>query len=538
MRDGNIGVFGKNGAAIAVMAALAIALPILIAYYVPLAHAQPTSSLYGASGINHSNQLFIVRAGHYCGYTCGYNGTCPVGPVGEIGSCKIGSNGCYSCVYSPTGTVTKTSTSSTTTITTAQSCLVGAPGNYCGYSACPSGYSCMQGSSPEGILKQNGICNIAFRGGYAFGTCQPTQSSPGQVTPPASGSCGYLPPYLANVITANEKWYCPINYYTYSEWAKYLPLAIVAVLLAFVIAAMIIMIGIATKSEGLRNFGMGEFLEAAASAITVLVFLYISAVMFGLFPGSLVGPINPYATAFHLINSTIISTQTIYSTIFNVYAPAAFYLSMSTTTNYGVGAAATNFVSAKVGTLLKIAKNTIYSPFAGAIDLFLIEPSLILTSMLTDAAALLYAEYFLIAFFAMAAIPAFLVPGVIFRALLPTRALGGVLIAMAMGFYLVVPTMFALAYYFTTPQLAAQLSILSATMNQFGSGTGSQVNSLTPTSPLSTALVNVQSAMGGYWLLILFYPSLIISVTYLFIVQVSKIIGGQSYGIGRARGFI
>ena len=445
---------------------------------------------------------------------------------------------------SPTGTVIVSGSNSIVSVTfRPQSCLVGAPSGYCGYSSCPSGYTCVSGPNPAYVSGSS--CNIVINhaSGYAVGTCHASQ---GGKTPPQQiqpGSCGYLPSYIANLLSANENWYCPINYYTAQEWSKYLPLALVAVLLAFVIAALIIMVGIASKSDSLRNFGMGEFLEASASAVIVLVFLYVSAVMFGLFPGSLVGPINPYATALHLISSTINSTQGIYNNIFDVYAPAAFYVSMSVSTETidgssnldGIGSAV---ASSRTISLVKLSKVAFGDAFSGAVGLFLLEPAQVLASMLMDAVALLYAEYFLIVFFAMAAIPAFLIPGVIFRALLPTRALGGILIAMAIGFYMVVPTLFALAYYFTTPQLGTQLSILSATLNQFGSGTGSQTNALTPTSPLSTAMTGIESAMGSYWLLILFYPSLIIAVTYLFVVQVSQIIGGASYGMGRARGFI
>ena len=583
----------------ALMAAAAFALTSIYISSVPVAHAQTAtlspSAMNATLPVTPNIRPILNKT---CGYTCGYYGSCPAGPSKSAGICERGTNGCYACVYShinpgttkynitfsetglPNGTtwsvvlngVDKSSNGTAIKFSEydgsyqysinrsgvyvaanssgsllvdganiskpvkfqPQGCLVGAPDGYCGYSSCPSGYTCASRSSPQYI---GSLCIIGTNpsSGYATGTCQ-TNSS-GKTTPPpvAVGSCGYLPSNLATIITSNENWYCPINYYTAQVWSKYLPLALVAVLLAFVIAALIIMVGIAAKSDSLRNFGMGEFLEATASAITVLVFLYISAVMFGLFPGSLVGPINPYATAFHLINSTISSTQSIYSNIFSIYAPAAFYVSMSTNIetiggSSGIGGAA--------GKILKLTNSAVRSPFSAAVGIFLLEPSQVLASMLTDAAALLYAEYFLIAFFAIAAIPVFLVPGVIFRALLPTRALGGILMAMAMGFYLVMPTLFALAYYFTAPQLGTQLSILSATLNQFGSGTGSQINALTPTSPLATTLSGVESAMGSYWLLILFYPSLIIAVTYLFIVQVSQIIGGASYGIGRARGFI
>jgi len=251
--------------------------------------------------------------------------------------------------------------------------------------------------------------------------------------------------------------------------------------------------------------------------------------MFGLFPGSLVGPINPYSTSLHLINSTISATQGIYGNLYDTYSVAAFYTSLNVSVSAGFSGG---------GTLLHIGTTVVKSNYAGLLQLLLLEPTQVLISMLTDAVALLYAEYFLIIFFAVASIPAFLVPGVIFRAIIPTRALGGILIAMAMGFYIIMPTLFALAYYFTAPQLGQQLNTLSVQLNQFGSGTGSQTNALTPTSPLVTTLASVQSAMGDYWLLILFYLALIIALTYAFIMQAANFIGGASYTGSKIRGFI
>ena len=45
-------------------------------------------------------------------------------------------------------------------------------------------------------------------------------------------------------------------------------------------------------------------------------------------------------------------------------------------------------------------------------------------------------------------------------------------------------------------------------------------------SPLVQDLSNSQSALSGFWMLVLFYPVMIIAFTYSFIIQVSKLIGG------------
>ena len=143
----------------------------------------------------------------------------------------------------------------------------------------------------------------------------------------ASGGCGLAIAPIASQISTNEPWYCPINQQIYGEWVSYLPAAVVVIFLSFAIAAVIFMVGTALSNDRIRNFGIGEFYEAIATAIIVAAFLYICAVVFGLLPAAYVGNINPYATSFHLITTTIGTAQTMYTAVFNSY----FALSASTT---------------------------------------------------------------------------------------------------------------------------------------------------------------------------------------------------------------
>jgi hypothetical protein len=140
-------------------------------------------------------------------------------------------------------------------------------------------------------------------------------------------------------------------------------------------------------------------------------------------------------------------------------------------------------------------------------------------------------------FFATAAIPAFLIPGVILRAIFPTRALGGVMIALAIGFYLVMPTLFAVAFYFTAPSAMLSIQAATAQITRFGASPAAQA--ISPQSPLVVQLNNVNASLSGFWLLILFYPSLIIAMTYTVIQELSRLIGGATVTTsGRIRRFI
>ncbi len=391
---------------------------------------------------------------------------------------------------------------------------------YLPYPACnayQSGYTCPAGYT----MSQVGVCQ-AQSGTTPSGL---PLSTPGVecYSSSAQNACGLLPPGLAKSISAYEPWYCPINEQIYMEWKPYLPLALLVVLLSFSVAAIIIMLGIASHSERIKNFGVGELYEATASAIIVGLFLYVSAVMFGVTPGLLVGSINPYATAFNLIGNTIGNAEGVITGLTSVYMHDAEYTSFQVTLQ--VEQASVSIVQ------------TILNTYYAYLIVYFMDPALNLAGLLSDGVLALYGQYYLIVFFSVASIPVFLIPGVLFRAFFPTRAFGGMLIAVALGFYIVAPSMFAIAYYFTAPNLLHELAGVSAQITRFG-GTSSVQNSLSPTSPLTLAVSSAGSAMSSLWLLILFYPVLITSVTYAFIVQVANLIGGASRMGGRMRGFI
>ena len=117
----------------------------------------------------------------------------------------------------------------------------------------------------------------------------------------AAQSCGLLSGQIANTITSNEPWYCPISNQVTNQWESWLPVMLVVTLISFFLAAIIFMAGVALGSAKIRNYGAAEFYEAIATAIIVVAFVYICAVLFGLGPGALSPEINPYATAFNLM---------------------------------------------------------------------------------------------------------------------------------------------------------------------------------------------------------------------------------------------
>jgi len=347
----------------------------------------------------------------------------------------------------------------------------------------------------------------------------------------SASNCGLLPSGTTSQLSSSEPWYCPINQQIYNEWAPYVGIASAVMALSFFIAGIIFMIGVAFKSERVRSFGVGEFYEACATLFILAAFLYISAIIFGVWPGVYVGAINPYATSFNLMLGTINSAEQMYTALFKVYISLSESVSQTIAINLGNEIPGSNAVKNFIGFLPQLFVNV----YTLAVTAFFLNPATAIAGFLTDGITALYAEYYLLVFFSVAAVPVFLIPGVLFRAIFPTRALGGLLIALAFGFYLIMPSLFAVAYYFTATGVQRDMSL-----STLGVATlGYQSQQITgPQSLLVQQLDGVQSSLNGFWLMIFFYPGLIIAITYAAVREMASFIGRSVNIAGRMRSFI
>ena len=319
-------------------------------------------------------------------------------------------------------------------------------------------------------------------------------------------------------VNALAPWYCSqINQTLSSDWSYWEPIAFAAIMFSLAVGIIIWTFGGLLRNERLRTFGLGELYEAFATAIIVVLFLFISAVMLGLLPSVVVGNINPYTTSLTYIASTINSVQQ------EVYS--AFYIEILD--RY--------YSSIRLQVCILEVCQGIPETFAYIINYLYYIPAFTIIDLLLDGIMLLYGEFYLIQIFLYMAIPVFLIPGIILRAIMPTRGIGGMMIAIAIGFYVVMPILFATAYAFSAKQLINQFDANTAQFQQYGQGTDAQINALTPSSPLIETLTNIQSQMGSFWLAIVFWPSLIIGISYEIIVQIAEFIGGMAQGSGRMR---
>ncbi|MDE1854807.1 MAG: hypothetical protein KGH57_00595 [Candidatus Micrarchaeota archaeon] len=319
------------------------------------------------------------------------------------------------------------------------------------------------------------------------------------------------------------QWYCSnINGAVVSNWYQWQPLVFIAITMAFMIAAVIFLAGVALRNERLRNFAIGELYEATATTIIAAVFLFLAAVVFGVFPAVVAGPVDPYSVALSYISTTLTTTNSTITNMFNTIMLDMFYGSISTTVT-GAAAGATGILVA------------IPNELTNAIFTFFIIPARSVVYLLSDGLLILHTQFYLVLFFMYTAIPVFLIPGILLRAIFPLRNLGGIMIAIAIAFYLIMPVLFSVAYYFTNTGLIQILSSYSQQIAINGVGAQAQTNAATPSSPLVTAVQGIQNAMGSFWLSILFYPALIAAIAYQSIKIIADFIGGATKTTSKLR---
>ncbi len=340
-----------------------------------------------------------------------------------------------------------------------------------------------------------------------------------------SSAASYTTQYClpGGVAALSAPWYCSqINEAVGSIWSRWEPIAVITIMLAFMIAAVIFMIGVAIRNEKIKNFGMGEIYEAVATALIAIFFLTLAAILFGVIPAYTVGSINPYNTSLTYIGSTINSSSAVLTSILNVVMIDYFYNSVGMTVSIGTAPQ-----------LSKVANNV--ADAAPLILVFVLEPAKVIGSLLVDALMALNAEFYLILFFMYIALPVFLIPGIILRAIFPLRSIGGMLIGAAFAFYVVMPLLFSVAYYATNTSQLQMLNSAAASIQANGSGVLAETNALSPTAPLVVEMSNLESSMGGFFLSILFYPALILAICYTAMTTIANFIGGAARSSGKLK---
>ncbi len=335
-------------------------------------------------------------------------------------------------------------------------------------------------------------------------------------------------------------WYCSqINQAVQSIWYQWEPVAFAAVMFAFLIAATIFMLGTAMRNEKMKSFGVGELYEATATSLIAILFLFLSAVLFGVLPAFITGPLNPYSVTLTNMTSTMQATQGVIKSIYDVVMISSFYSSINiqvyiAEVTKAAAGSGENIAGYGTASLLQPVSR-LFNPLASAITLFFIIPGQTVSGLLMDGLLALNAEFYFVLFFMYTAIPVFLIPGIILRAIFPLRSVGGLLMAVAFAFFLIMPILFAAAYTLSNQGVVQALQSASAQITANGQGTGAENNAASPTSPLVTQVQAVQSDLGGFFLEVLFYPVLILALTYTSMNILADFIGGATQTTGKMR---
>jgi len=336
-------------------------------------------------------------------------------------------------------------------------------------------------------------------------------------------SVGYCPNQYS--ISAIAPWYCSqINQAAYKVFTDWEPVLMLAVLFSFMIAAIIFVAGIAARNSKLRSYGIGEFYEAAASLIFVVFFMLLAALIFGIIPGLYIG-VDPYNTSLTYIYNTINATQGLLTAIYNPAILAYFYTSITIEVN--VMGEAPN----ELGQVLNGvgAASNIVGYLAIPLEILFIIPAIALSSLLVEGLLMLYTEFYLILFAMYASIPVLLIPGIFLRSIMPTRTVGGLLIGAAISFYFILPTLFSIAFFFTYKDTMQTFIAATAQLNSISQGSNAITNGALPNgqNSIPQEIKTIQESMGSFWISVIFYPALILALTYFSMTTIADLLGGM-----------
>ncbi|BCS90918.1 MAG: hypothetical protein ARM1_0375 [Candidatus Micrarchaeota archaeon] len=329
-------------------------------------------------------------------------------------------------------------------------------------------------------------------------------SSPGFNGLPAS----LLPSYIA-------EWYCPINSFIVAELNSYIYLISLVLIIPYLVSSVLISIGIAFKLDKVRRYGVAELYDAVASSIMLILFIYISAILFGDIPGIYVGPVDPYTYVIFNINNILQELESLYTNLYySAYGP------------YTITSLTISLIPNLFNLLNPVANAILSTFYLGYLNSYVI-PALALSSIIISATDLLTLELYLIEFFGIIAIPAFIIPGLLIRVFLPLRGVGASMVAIGFTLFLIVPTLFSIAVYLTSNTVSGSLE------NAIGLAQSlSGVNAVKYTGSSLALGVSVtfgiENALDQIFLLALFYPALIVVVAFSAIQQLTSILGGSA----------
>ncbi|MCX6776152.1 MAG: hypothetical protein NT130_04880 [Candidatus Micrarchaeota archaeon] len=307
-------------------------------------------------------------------------------------------------------------------------------------------------------------------------------------------------------------------------WNVWQPVALVAVVTAFLFVALAYMIGVSFNLAGLRKWAKVEFYQALASAILVAFLVIMMDVMLNEGFQTMIGGINPYKKAYAYLDGVMDSLYAIYTNVYLTNFPIEWIKSFTYYFNAG---------------------GLERSPF----ELFLspiVENLHFQAHIVTMAAIFTSTQRALLHLFYNAGFTVFIPAGVLLRIFPWTRGAGGLLIAIGIGLAIVYPIMFTfVAMMSENPsELKSKANDLGNSiggfdMNKFGACANDfeSVSNVATTQVLSPQFRNssafILGWLSGIWLKIFYYPMLVLMVTFAFIRALSPLLGADITEIGQ-----
>ncbi len=298
-------------------------------------------------------------------------------------------------------------------------------------------------------------------------------------------------------------------------------IALVVLAIMFMVGGIVYGMGIASDIKKLKDFGKDEILQTAINGVivgTLIIALsqggaistVINSVVLNASPGLNCSAFNSnYAICF--ANNYLVGISTnIKGYIFPSLLDAALELLIPTATAYGIIGTFSS-ISLSVG-LASISFKAIFSPI-------LTEETYII-SALTFSVISIYIQSALLEVISIITLPLLLPTGIILRTFYPTRKLGGSIIALSIGLFLIFPLTYLLdaqiAYNYSSITAAkSATAILSYSKSITGS-----IFSMDRNSSISTYMSGTLNMASNFFSMFLTLISSILKEVSLLVIEV------------------
>lgn len=325
-------------------------------------------------------------------------------------------------------------------------------------------------------------------------------------------------------ITGSARWYGACYDQLQAQWHTWGPIALLAVMVSFLIVAVAYMIGIGFNLRELNMWAKSEFYQAMASAALVVFLLSITYVMLDEGLAHIIGVhINPFRQAYDYLHELIITLEFWFNYNYAWVAPLEAAASLAIYQN------AVGFVVYPLVFLKPL----------------IIEPLHFINNYIIQVLLVCYMQLALLGFIQRSMFNVFLPLGVILRSFPPTRGAGAFMIAFAIGFFIVFPTVFSFILQMTEEkqELESRLAVdevetLGVNLEEFNA-CESDFEALSEfaektTDPEITSKINqYASFLPDIIMKMVFFPMVIFGLTISFIRMLAPILGADISEIGR-----